>query len=53
MVNLGLYNNLLQHQAHGRTQVLQGIDRWPGEIAALDARTMADIASLKDFLGIL
>ncbi len=44
MVHLGRQTHLLERQAHRRADIVQRIDRWHREVAALDPGTMTDIA---------
>ncbi len=46
MMDLDLQAELFQREAHRRADVLEGIDRRYGEVAALDAGAMAVVAAL-------
>ena len=46
VMHLGFYAHVFDSQAHGRTDVMQRIDRRDGKVAALYARSMADVAVL-------
>ena len=45
-MNFGFYAHVFEYQAHGGTQVLQGIDGRYREVTALDAGTMAQVTGL-------
>ena len=44
MVHLGFYTHLFGRKTHGRTQVVQRVDRRYREVTALDRRAVARVA---------
>ncbi len=46
------YTHIFQCQAHGGTQVVQGIDRRYGEVAAFQTGTVTDVAVFINTLGV-
>jgi len=44
MMDFYVQTHVLHRAAHSGTKVMQGIDRWDGEIAAFDAWTMTGVA---------
>ena len=51
MVDLHRQTHLLHGRAHGRADVMQGVDRGHREVAALHPRTVADVALVKLVAG--
>ena len=51
VMHFDIQPHLLHGGTHGATNIVQGVDRWHGEVASFNAWTVASIAFLKIVVG--